>query len=94
MGARGVVELCGEGEAVLEEILPRKTEIRRARALRRGNRPRPGKAAAEELVVAANVDQVLIVMASCTPPPRWSDGARTRHRPSAASRRRGYPWEA
>ena len=72
VGDRVTVEPCGEGEAVLEEILPRKTEIRRARALRRGRRLRPGKAPAEELVVASNVDQVLIVMASCTPPPRWA----------------------
>ena len=72
VGDRVLVEPCGEGEAVLEEILPRKTEIRRARALRRGGRSRPGKALAEELVVASNVDQVLIVMASCAPPPRWA----------------------
>ena len=34
VGDRVLVESCGEGEAVLEEILPRKTEIRRARAPR------------------------------------------------------------
>jgi ribosome biogenesis GTPase len=73
-----VVSPTGCGEGVLEEILPRRTELRRARALggREGpGRRRPsrgGKTKSRELVVAANVDQVLLVLAAIAPAPKWS----------------------
>ncbi len=89
MGAKGSPVVVGdmvrvtcvsEGEGVLEEILPRRTEMRRSRALlgregaggkRRGG-GKGGRSTTHEVVVAANVDQVLLVMAAVAPPPRWS----------------------
>jgi len=77
VGDRVVVSPTSEGEAVLEEILPRRTEMRRARALagravtgRR--RTKRGSQRQVEVVVAANVDRVLSVQAALVPFPSWS----------------------
>lgn len=59
-GDRVVVSEAGEGEGVLERILPRRTELWRASA---GGR---------NVLVAANVDQLLIVVAAREPAPRWA----------------------
>lgn len=60
VGDRVLVTSIGNGEGVLEKILPRSTELTR------------GKGDGETLVVAANVDQLLIVLAARDPPPRWA----------------------
>lgn len=57
----------GANEGVIEEILPRRNELRRARSIG-GRRRRSG---VTDQVVAANMDQVLIVVAARQPPPRW-----------------------
>ncbi|MEM7234569.1 MAG: GTPase RsgA, partial [Planctomycetota bacterium] len=65
----------GDDEAVLEEVLPRTNEVRRSKST-------PGKEglpswkavrtqARRERVVAANMDQILLVLAAKTPAPRW-----------------------
>jgi len=59
-GDRVLVSDLGKGQAVIEKILPRKSELTRATA---GGRRR---------VVAANVDSVLVVVAARDPEPRWS----------------------
>jgi ribosome biogenesis GTPase len=59
-GDRVVVSGAGDGEGVLERILPRRTELWRARA---GGR---------SVLVAANVDQLLTVVAAREPAPRWA----------------------
>ncbi len=78
VGDRVIITPTADGEGVLEEILPRRTELRRARAQGgrdgpgRRRHPRRGKAGGRALVVAANVDQVLLVLAAVAPPPRWT----------------------
>ncbi|MBN1442123.1 MAG: ribosome small subunit-dependent GTPase A [Planctomycetes bacterium] len=70
------VKPLGGGDGVLEAILPRRTEVRRARtpagrsswSRREGSR---SEVSTEEHVIAANVDQVLLLLAARDPPPRW-----------------------
>jgi ribosome biogenesis GTPase len=59
-GDRVEVSRVGESEGVLERILPRRTEVTRATA---GGKP---------IVVAANMDRLLVVLAARDPPPRWA----------------------
>lgn len=59
-GDRVIVTRIAEGEGVLEEVLPRRTELER------------GTASGEPVLVAANVDQLLIVVAAAEPPPKWA----------------------
>ena len=77
VGDNVTITITGEAEAVVEEVHARRTELKRARALagragsgRRGSR-KPGRRP-QEVVVAANVDQVLSVQAAILPPPSWS----------------------
>ena len=76
VGDRVRLSPTSAGEAVLEEILPRRSELRRARALAgragtgRRRSARPGRTNVQQ-VVAANVDQVLSVQASVSPLPSW-----------------------
>lgn len=74
VGDRVRVREVSSGEGILEERLPRRTELRRCRA---GGPCESPDGAAKRLqrrdrVVAANVDQVLAVVAACRPPPRWA----------------------
>lgn len=75
VGDRVHVREVGGGEGVLERTLPRRNEVRRAKAARgrKGGRRRGARAGDErrERVVAANVDQVLVILAARLPPPRW-----------------------
>jgi ribosome biogenesis GTPase len=59
-GDRVIVSPGSGEEGVVERVLPRRTEMVRGTA---GGRP---------IVVAANVDRLLIVMATKDPPPRWA----------------------
>lgn len=59
-GDRVVVSKLDEAEGVLEHVLPRRTELQRATA---GGRL---------VLVAANVDCLLIVLSARDPPPRWA----------------------
>lgn len=59
-GDRVIVTPTGPGEGVLEEVLPRRTELER------------GTASGKPVLVAANVDQLLVVVAAAEPPPRWT----------------------
>jgi ribosome biogenesis GTPase len=77
VGDRVRVTLTAPGEGVLEEVLPRQSEVRRARALteRQGAARRRGarlRGPSPETVVAANADQVLLVLAAREPQPRWA----------------------
>jgi ribosome biogenesis GTPase len=59
-GDRVVVSKLDRAEGVLEQVLPRRTEVQRATA---GGRL---------VLVAANVDGLLVVLSARDPPPRWS----------------------
>jgi ribosome biogenesis GTPase len=59
-GDRVVLSLAGPAEGALESILPRTSELRRATA---GGRP---------VVIAANVERMLAILAARDPPPRWA----------------------
>ncbi len=76
VGDRVLFQPTAESEGVLEEILPRRNELRRARVL--GGRESPAwksgghrGSTSEERIIASNVDQVLVVLAARVPPPRW-----------------------
>jgi ribosome biogenesis GTPase len=77
VGDRVKLRTTQVGEGVIEERLPRRTELRRSRsgggrepaAWESGGRQRSRWG--EELVVASNVDQVLAVFAAREPAPRW-----------------------
>ena len=60
VGDRVEISRVAEAEGVLERIFPRRTEVTRATA---GGKP---------MVVAANMDRLLIVLAARDPPPRWA----------------------
>ena len=60
VGDRVRISSTGAGEGVLESVLPRRTELLRGTGGGRVN------------VVAANLDQLLVVIAAKDPPPRWS----------------------
>ena len=68
VGDRVAFRPTAEAEGVLEEVLPRKSELRRARSAS-GRRRRGGRQ--EQQVIAANMDQVLCVLAARAPEPRW-----------------------
>ncbi|HVR74345.1 MAG TPA: ribosome small subunit-dependent GTPase A [Planctomycetota bacterium] len=51
---------CTGGEGILEKVLPRRTELVR------------GTAGGEAMVVAANMDRLLVVLSAHDPPPRWA----------------------
>jgi ribosome biogenesis GTPase len=83
VGDKVLIQPTAGAEAVLEKLLPRRSELRRATAAappksareRQGARGRSWKRAGgedAEAVIAANIDQVLLVMAAHLPPPRWS----------------------
>ena len=59
VGDRVLVSELSETEGVLEAILPRRSELVR------------GTAGGTPIVVAANVDRLLVVLAAKEPPPRW-----------------------
>lgn len=59
VGDRVEISLTSEGEGTLERVLPRRNVLGRSTA---GGKP---------VVIAANVDALLIVMAARDPPPRW-----------------------
>lgn len=59
-GDRVVVSRTGGDEGVLEKVLPRRTELVR------------GTGSGRPIVVAANVDRLLVVLAARDPPPRWA----------------------
>ena len=59
-GDRVRVTRLQPGDGVLEEILPRRSEMRRA------------SAGGKIVLVAANVDQLLIVLSAREPAPRWA----------------------
>src|SRR5690606_11336422 len=67
VGDRVIVRPLGESDAVIEEVLPRRNELRRARSIA-GRERRSG---AREKIVAANMDQVLVMIAARQPQPRW-----------------------
>ena len=74
VGDQVLLRPTGPGEAVLEEVLPRRNELRRARITAGRGIPSwrmERRIGAEEHVVAANMDHVLIVLAARSPPPRW-----------------------
>lgn len=60
VGDRVLVTRLGDTEGVLEKVQPRHSELVRETAGR------------SRVVVAANVDQVLVLVAACDPPPRWA----------------------
>jgi len=60
VGDRVLISALGGGEGILEQVLPRRSELVRETA---------GRA---RVVVAANVDQVLALVAARDPPPRWA----------------------
>jgi ribosome biogenesis GTPase len=60
VGDRVLVSPLAPGSGVIEKILPRSSELLR------------GNAAGEAMVVAANLDQVLIILSVKDPPPRWA----------------------
>ncbi|MBI4606960.1 MAG: ribosome small subunit-dependent GTPase A [Planctomycetes bacterium] len=60
VGDRVVLTRLSEKEGVLEDVLPRRSELVR------------GTAEGEPLVVAANLDRFLILVAAREPPPRWA----------------------
>jgi ribosome biogenesis GTPase len=59
VGDRVVVSPAGRDEGVIERILPRRSELVR------------GTAGGKPVLVAANMEQVLIVVAAREPEPRW-----------------------
>jgi ribosome biogenesis GTPase len=59
VGDSVVISSAGEGEGVIERILPRRTELVR------------GTAGGKPVLVAANMEQVLVLLAAREPPPRW-----------------------
>ena len=59
VGDTVVVTPAGEGEGVIERILPRRTELVR------------GTAGGKPVLVAANMEQVLVLLAAREPSPRW-----------------------
>jgi ribosome biogenesis GTPase / thiamine phosphate phosphatase len=61
VGDRVLVTRAGEAGGRIEQVLPRRNRISRRAA---GREPR-------EQVMAANVDQVLVVVAAAEPAPRW-----------------------
>jgi ribosome biogenesis GTPase len=67
VGDRVRVHAMGRGEGVIEEVLPRRNELHRARS--RSGRERHG--AVVEKIVAANMDRLLIVLAAVAPAPRF-----------------------
>ena len=76
VGDRVVISRTAPDEAVLEKVLPRRNALSRSRAPS-GREPswstgRRGRRDPNETVIAANVDQVLLVLAAVAPPPRWS----------------------
>ena len=60
VGDQVLVSGTDDEEGVLEEVLPRRSELTR------------GTGAGVAVVIAANMDQLLIVLAAREPPPRWS----------------------
>jgi ribosome biogenesis GTPase len=60
VGDQVLVSPGGGDEGVLEEVKPRRSELTR------------GTGAGVPVVIAANLDQLLIVLAASEPPPRWS----------------------
>lgn len=60
VGDRVIVSLLGAAEGALERVLPRRSELERATA------------AGTPILVAANVDGLLVVIAARDPPPRWA----------------------
>ena len=61
-GDRVLVAPTGPGTGVLEDVLPRRTELRRGK----------GSAGEEGLVLAANLDLVGVMIAFHPAPPRWA----------------------
>jgi ribosome biogenesis GTPase len=61
-GDRVRVTPAGPGVGALEEVLPRRSVLQRGKESARG----------EGRVVAANLDQVAVVISAAEPPPRWA----------------------
>ncbi len=60
VGDRVLVSKLAAGEGILEKVLPRRSELVR------------GTASGASVVVAANVDRLLVILAAREPPPRWA----------------------